>query len=134
MGLPSTGWWPPLFVRQNVPPSIQRAGATKTTATSFVGALLTKERLRLFICYSVENYSKRQHIEVPGPVSDPNIFHKTKGDQTDAAANRAARARTVRTAILVLVSTAIWGVMAFVLISDTGTAMLATILIGLAKL
>jgi len=67
-------------------------------------------------------------------MSDPNIFHKTRGDQTDDAANRAARARTVRTALLVFVSTAIWGVMAFVLISDTGTAMLATILIGLATL
>ena len=49
-------------------------------------------------------------------MSDPNIFHKTRGDQTDDAANRAARARTVRTAVLVFVSTAIWGVMAFVLI------------------
>jgi hypothetical protein len=68
------------------------------------------------------------------PMSDPNIFHKTRSDQTDAAATRAVRARTVRTAVLVLRSTAIWGVMAFVLISDTATAMLATILIGLATL
>ena len=67
-------------------------------------------------------------------MSDPNIFPKTSGHQIDAAANRAARARTIRTAVLVLVSTAIWGLMAFVLISDTGTAMLATILIGLATL
>jgi hypothetical protein len=68
------------------------------------------------------------------PMSDPNIFHKTRSDQTDAAATRAVRARTVRTVVLVLGSTAIWGVMAFVLISDTATAMLATILIGLATL
>jgi hypothetical protein len=78
----------------------------------------------------MENYQTSKRL----PMSDPNIFHKTRGDQTDAAANRATRARTVRTAVLVLGSTAIWGVMAFVLISDTGTAMLATILIGLATL
>ena len=67
-------------------------------------------------------------------MSDPNIFHKTSGDQIDAAANRAARARSIRSAVLVFISTGLWGVMAFVLISDTGTAMLATILIGLATL
>jgi hypothetical protein len=78
----------------------------------------------------MENRSNPKRL----PMSDPNIFHKASGHQIDAAANRAARARTIRTAVLVLVSTAIWGVMAFVLISDTGTAMLATILIGLATL
>ena len=67
-------------------------------------------------------------------MSDPNIFHKATGDRTDAAATRAARARTIRTAVLVFVSTAIWGVMAFVLITDRGMALVATILVGLAAL
>ena len=94
-------------------------------AILFVGALWAE--MQLGVSAVVRN-SKRL------PMSDPNIFHKTRGDQTDAAANRATRARAVRTAVLVLGSTAIWGVMAFVLISDTATAMLATILIGLATL
>jgi hypothetical protein len=67
-------------------------------------------------------------------MSDPNIFHKTSGDQIDAAANRAARARSIRSAVLVFISTGIWGVMAFVLIADRGMALIATILVGLAAL
>ena len=67
-------------------------------------------------------------------MSDQNIFHKTTGDQADVATKRAARARTIRTALLVLIATAVWGTMAFVLISDRGAALLATILIGLATL
>jgi len=67
-------------------------------------------------------------------MSDPNIFHRTIRDQNDSVAQRASRARLIRTALLVVTATAVWGAMAFVLISDKGTAMLATILIGLAAL
>ena len=67
-------------------------------------------------------------------MSDPKIFHKVTSDRTDAAANRAARTRSIRTALLVAIATTVWGTMAFVLIPDTRAALVATILIGLATL
>jgi len=67
-------------------------------------------------------------------MSDPNIFHRTTRDQNETVARRASQARLNRTVLLVVIATTVWGVMAFVLISDRGTATLATVLIGLAAL
>ena len=65
-------------------------------------------------------------------MSDP-VFRKTKF-QTELDEKRAASTRSNRTALLVILSTAIWGLMAFSLINDTRIAMIATALIGLSAL
>jgi len=66
-------------------------------------------------------------------MSDPNIVHKTRlSKELDGA--RAASTRSIKTVMLVTVSTVIWGIAAFLLIKDTGTAVIATMLIGLAAL
>jgi hypothetical protein len=89
---------------------------------------LAGEQPRRFSCYWAENCS------TPGRplMSGPNIFHKVASDRTGAAANRSARMRSIRTALLATVATTVWGTMAFVLIPDTRAALLATILVGLA--
>jgi len=65
-------------------------------------------------------------------MSDP-VFRKTKF-QTELDEKRAASTRSNRTALLVILSTAIWGLMAFSLINDTRIAMIATALINLSAL
>jgi len=66
-------------------------------------------------------------------MSDPNVFRKTKLP-TGLDEKRAASTRLIRTGLLVVIATAIWGTVAFLLIKDAGTAMIATVLIGLAAL
>jgi len=66
-------------------------------------------------------------------MSDPNIFRKTrlsKGMDT----RRAASTRSIKTVVLVVISTVIWGLVAFLLIGDTRVAVTAIVLIGLAAL
>jgi len=65
-------------------------------------------------------------------MSDP-VFRKTKLSM-ELDAQRAASARSNRTALLVIISTVIWGIVAFSLISDTRIAIIPTALIGLSAL
>jgi hypothetical protein len=60
-------------------------------------------------------------------MSDPDVFRKTK-------LSRSASARSNRRAILVIVSTAVGGLLAFSLINDARAALIATALIGLSAL
>jgi hypothetical protein len=66
-------------------------------------------------------------------MSDPRVFRKAKLP-IGLDAKRASHTRLIRTALLVIASTAIWGLVAFLLINDTRTAVIATVLIGLAAL
>jgi hypothetical protein len=66
-------------------------------------------------------------------MSDPNIVHKTRLSK-ELDSGRTTSTRTIKTVMLVTVSTVIWGIAAFLLIKDTGTAVIATMLIGLAAL
>jgi hypothetical protein len=65
-------------------------------------------------------------------MSDP-VFRKTKLSM-ELDPQRAASTRSNRTALLVIISTVIWGVVAFSLINDTRIAIIATALIGLSAL
>jgi len=60
-------------------------------------------------------------------MNDPDVFRKTK-------LQRAASTRSNRKALLVIVSTAVGGLLAFSLINDARTALIATALIGLSAL
>ena len=66
-------------------------------------------------------------------MSDPRVFRKTKLS-IGLDAKRASHTRLIRIALLVITSTAIWGLVAFLLINDTRTAVIATVLIGFATL
>jgi hypothetical protein len=66
-------------------------------------------------------------------MSDPNIFRRTRLSK-ELDTGRAASTRSIKTVVLVAISTVIWGLAAFLLIKDTGMAVIATVLIGLAAL
>ena len=66
-------------------------------------------------------------------MSDPNIFRRTRLSK-ELDTGRAASTRSIKTVVLVAISTVIWGFAAFLLIKDTGMAVIATVLIGLAAL
>jgi hypothetical protein len=66
-------------------------------------------------------------------MSDPNIFRKARLSK-ELDSGRASSTRSMKTVMLVAVSTVVWGIVAFLLIKDTGIAVIATMLIGLAAL